>query len=204
MYYGQNETQTFFNLTNNRYAPLQAVSLDTAGLISQKDVSGNRYLQLIADKGTCRMDGAPMKPKSEASDAIHKSLARLQLLFGKKLEHFHSDNADEQNIGSIKSFLENQGTVRSFTAPHILAVKRYSGKAVLVNILSCTNCAKKAPAVINRKVYWFFVALYAIDKSNHLPLKCNIILQPSLHTLKQLYECETDVLDGPAGGKLSR
>lgn len=58
-----------------------------------------------------------MKTKGEASDAIHKALARLQLLCGKKAERFHADNADEQNSCSITHFLETQGTVRSFTAP---------------------------------------------------------------------------------------
>eukprot|EP00173_Palmaria_palmata_P005021 Plantae.Rhodophyta-Palmaria_palmata.ctg8040.p2 GENE.Plantae.Rhodophyta-Palmaria_palmata.ctg8040~~Plantae.Rhodophyta-Palmaria_palmata.ctg8040.p2 ORF type:complete len:100 (-),score=2.51 Plantae.Rhodophyta-Palmaria_palmata.ctg8040:1-300(-) len=57
-----------------------------------------------------------MKSKSEASNTIDKALVRLQLIFGRKVERLHTDNAPEQNTRQIKDFLDRQGTLRTLTA----------------------------------------------------------------------------------------
>ena len=44
----------------NRYAPLEAVSSDTTGPLSQADICGNKYLQLIVDAGTGWTTGEAM------------------------------------------------------------------------------------------------------------------------------------------------
>ena len=62
--------------------PLDAVSTDTTGPINPPDPDGNRYLQLIVEAATGHTQGALMKRKSEASEAILAAIMRLQLALG--------------------------------------------------------------------------------------------------------------------------
>ena len=49
---GKVKRSEFKQLSPNRYAPLDAVSTDTAGPLSEADVCGNKYLQMQVDAGT--------------------------------------------------------------------------------------------------------------------------------------------------------
>lgn len=161
----------FVNLTNNRYAPLQEMSSDTTGSISQQDLTGRKYLQLIADSGTGYLTGVPMKTKGEASDAIQRELTRLQLLCGKKVERFHTDNAEDQSSGSIKAFLDKQGTVRSFTAPTFSPSNAILERRFESIFAAARTALKTALSPVNAQANWSFVALDAIDKANYISFK---------------------------------
>lgn len=195
---GKSKRKPFVNLSGNRYAPLEAVSSDTTGPISQQDLDGNKYLQLIADKGTGYLAGEPMKAKSGASSAIHKALARLQLLCGRKVQRFHTDNADEQNCGPAKDFLDKQGTVRTFTAPNSSPSNTTVERRFETVFGAARTSLKAAPAPLNKPGFWSLAALDVIDKSNYLAFMRDGILQPSPHTSMQMHGCATDIFDGPA------
>eukprot|EP00173_Palmaria_palmata_P001670 Plantae.Rhodophyta-Palmaria_palmata.ctg1959.p1 GENE.Plantae.Rhodophyta-Palmaria_palmata.ctg1959~~Plantae.Rhodophyta-Palmaria_palmata.ctg1959.p1 ORF type:complete len:124 (-),score=1.12 Plantae.Rhodophyta-Palmaria_palmata.ctg1959:237-608(-) len=115
---GKAKRRSFRNTSGNRYAPLEAMSIDTTGPLSEEDVHGNRYLQLLCDAGTGFLMGEPMKHKSSASNVIVRALARLKLVCGKIVKRLYTDGAEEQNTAELKHFLDPQGTQRTRTAPN--------------------------------------------------------------------------------------
>lgn len=72
---GKAKRAEFKQQNPNRYAPLEAVSTETAGPLSEADISGNKYLQMIVDAGTGWTFGQPMKTKDEATYVLHEALA---------------------------------------------------------------------------------------------------------------------------------
>lgn len=59
-----------------------------------------------------------MKKKSEASKAIMKEFARLELALGKTLKPYHCDNAKKQKTKSLLDNLQENGTITTTTAPY--------------------------------------------------------------------------------------
>lgn len=155
---GNYKRKLFINISNNRYATLEAVSSDTIGPISTQGLSENTYLQLISDHGTTSLVGAPMKKKGEAFDTIHKALARLKLICRKKVDRFHTDNANEQNIGKLKEFLQNHGYLRKMTAPgpspsNALVKRRFESF-----FAAARTALSESPPPVNGKAYWSFAS----------------------------------------------
>lgn len=108
--------QPFKKLSSNRYAPLHAVSFETKGPISQEEMGSKKYLQLLEDSSTGHLTGVAMNTKGGASDAIIRTLARLQALCGRTAKRLYTDGEKEHNP-DIRKFLLNQGTAQSKTAP---------------------------------------------------------------------------------------
>lgn len=194
---GKARRKPFTNSSSNRYAPLEAISTDTTGPVSAPDIEGNRYLQLLADVGSGWTDGRPMQVKSEASDVILRSLARLQLLCGKPIRRLHSDGAKEQNTADIQKFLGEQGTTRTFTAPassqsNAIVERRFE------SLFAAARAAlAAAPPPLNKAAWWSSACLDAMDKANYLPYKQGNELRPSPHTTMKLHGYDVDLLDGP-------
>lgn len=146
---GKSTRRPFVNLSQNRYAPLQAVSSDTTGPISEQDIEGNKYLQLIANESTGYIAGDPMKTNSGASAAIHRTPARLQLLCGRRVQRFHADNFNEQDSGIIKEFLDTQGTQPTFTEPTSSPSKAIVDRRFESIFAAARTTLKVAPAPLN-------------------------------------------------------
>ena len=99
-------------------SPLDAVSTDTTGPITPTDIDGNRYLQIIVDAASGHTTGWPLKKKSEAADAILKTIRQLQTTLGKTVKRYHADNAGEQHTAELTTSLQKQGTTITTTAPN--------------------------------------------------------------------------------------
>lgn len=197
MHYWQRKKKPFVNLSNNRYTPLEAVSSDTKGPISQEDIDGNKYSQLLAYAGTGHLSGVAMKTKGGASDAIIKALTRLQVLCGRAAKRLHTDGAKEEDTANIKQLLLDQGTTQTHTAPgssqsNVIVDRRF--ESVFANVRASILVA---PPPLNSKGYWSIAALDSIDKTNYLPFKRDDLIQPSPYTAMQLHGCDADILGGP-------
>lgn len=97
---GKARRNPFVNKSKIRYAPLEEVSLNTTGPISQADISENKNLQLLADAGSGYLSGITTKTNGGVSEAIFDALAKLQILCGQTAQRLHTDNADEQKSTS--------------------------------------------------------------------------------------------------------
>ena len=181
----------------NRYASLEAVSSVTTGPLSQADICGNKYLQLIVDAGTGWTTGEAMQTKASASDVILRALARLQLACETKVKRLHTDGAQEQYNDKLKKFLEEQGTIKSTTAPHSSSSNAFVERRMGIVFAAARAALKAAPAPLDHQRYWSFSALDAIDKANFLPLTRNGSFMPSPHTALKLHGHSVDEKDGP-------
>lgn len=181
----------------NGYAPLDSISSDTAGPISTADICGNKFLQLLVNAATGWTMGEPMQKKSGASDVIHKYLARLQLVCNTKVKRFHTDGSQEQYNARLNKILEEQGTVKSTTAPNFSLSNAFVERRIGVIFSAARLALKAAPKALNSTKHWSLIALDAVDKSNFLPITRDGIHIASPHTQMQLHGHEPDEKEGP-------
>lgn len=184
---GKARRRPFVNLTQNRYAPLEAVSSDTTGPLTQEDSDGKTFLQLIKNAGFRYISGVAMKTKGGASNAIIKSLARLQVLCGKTANRLHTHGPGEENKLAIKNILSNPGTAHSTTVPNSSSTNAQVERRFETVFAAASTALKAAPPPLNSKFYWSIAALDAIGKQNYLPLKRGGMIHPSLNTTMQLH-----------------
>lgn len=155
---GKSRRKPFSNLSNNRYAPLNAISSDTSGPISQEDIDGNKFLQLIADAGTKYFFGAARKTKGGAANFIIKSLNRLQVLCGRTAKILNTGGEKEEDAKYVKKLLPTQGKTHTHTAPgssqsNAVVVRRFEGV-----FAAARTSLKAALPPLNGKEYWSLAA----------------------------------------------
>lgn len=75
---GKATRSPFKQLEQNRYALLEAVSSDTTGPITPVDSEGKKFVQIMVDACSGWTDFQTMAKKSEAANAIMRSLAKIQ------------------------------------------------------------------------------------------------------------------------------
>lgn len=77
---GKEKRRPFINKSASRYEPLDALSSGTIGPMTEEDIHGNKYLQLLYDSGKGFTMGELMKAKSSASNVIIRAWARMQMV----------------------------------------------------------------------------------------------------------------------------
>lgn len=97
----------------------------------------------------------------------------------------------------IEKFLEEQGIVKSTTAPNSSSSNVFVERRMGIVFSAARSALKAAPPPLNNNQYWSFAALDAIDKSNYLPLTRDDALTPSPNTQMQLHGYCIDEKDGP-------
>lgn len=144
------------------------MSTDTTGPITPADLDSNVYLQLIVDAATGHTQGFHVKKKSEEAATILKGIRRLELAFGKLVKIYHSDNAKDQITKVLLKNLESKGTKVTSTSPHSSQqnsiVERRFG-----TFFAATRTDLESSR-LDRK-FWSVACLYAIDKSNLIPVQ---------------------------------
>ena len=118
---------------------------------------------------------------------IIRVLVRLKLACNTKDERLHTDGAQVQYNDNLKSFLDEQGTVKSTTASHSSSANASVERRMGIVFSAARAALKAAPAPPNHNKYWSFAALDAIDKTDYLPMKRNGIFTPSPHTEMRLH-----------------
>lgn len=75
-------------------ALLEAVSSDTKGPIIPADPEGNKFIQILVDACSGWTDIQMMHKKSEAGEALMKSLSKIQRLCQMNAKRLHTDGAE--------------------------------------------------------------------------------------------------------------
>lgn len=184
---GKAKRAEFKHLSTNRHAPLDAFSTNTTGPLSEADIAGNKYLQMIFDAETGWTYVQPMKTKDEATKVIHKAIARLQLSCARPVKRLHSDGAHEQYCGKLKEFLDNQGNIKSTTAPNNSVSNAMVDRRLGIIFSTARTALASAPPPLNQAISWSFAGLEAIDKSKYLPFRRDGQLAASPHTQMGLH-----------------
>lgn len=111
-----------------------------------------------------------MKKKSEAAEAIMKTIQRLQTTLGKTVKRYHADNAGEQHTAELTTSLQKQGTTITTTAPNSSQQNAFAERC-FSTIFNATRAALASSGL--PLTLWSVAALDAIDKGNYLPVKRN-------------------------------
>lgn len=97
---------------------LELVHGDLCGPISPTTMSDNRYFMLLVDDFSRFMWSYMLSIKDEALGAFQKFRAQVERETDKKIKVFRTDRGGEFMSNSFKSYYEENGIIRHFTAPY--------------------------------------------------------------------------------------
>lgn len=141
--------------------PLELVSTDVCGPMETPTPSGARYFLTVVDHATDYSVITLMKKKSEVSQHLKDTIAKLETATGHKTKSMRTDNGGEYVSAELENYLKSRGIHHQTTMPHS---SQQNGKAERLNRSVMDKAIPMLTAARMPKQFWDD----AVMTANHL------------------------------------